>query len=84
MMTPEEMEMHIKHLEFIIMNLMAQRNQSIGGICVNQSIHSHRISGTGSEWKEHPSGLQVPHYAWEPQIDWGRDIIHLHPENKRA
>jgi hypothetical protein len=79
-MTPEEMEIHIKQLEFILENIIAGMRMGqrfIGGICVNMSLH-----GMSGMEEEHPASLPVPHYEFTPYIDWGRNIINLHPGNK--
>lgn len=82
-----ELTQRVKQLENIVMDLMGQQVRSRGvgyihGICVNTSLHSHNTYDSPEDAKEHPADLLVPHYAWEPQIDWGCDMIQLHPLNK--
>jgi len=62
-MSPEEMELRIKRLENLILNLSFNTRIYIGGICFNASLHDPPI--------DHP------HYTEEPQIDWSRPIIYL-------
>lgn len=82
-MTIGEMEIHIRQLELIVLDLLAQSRhggQRVIGICVNTSLH-HRQTDP-DEFREHPTDLLVPHYTWQPQVNWGLEQIHLHPENR--
>ena len=73
----EELTQRVKQLEGILLQLLTRIPNLRAGICVNMSLHA---------WPEHaedhPPTLQVPHYVWAPEIDWGTDQIHLHPGNK--
>jgi hypothetical protein len=51
-----------------------------GAICLNTSLHGFDPFDAELQ-REHPVDLYVPHYTRQPAINWGKDIIHLHPDN---
>jgi hypothetical protein len=74
-MTPEEMELRIKHLEKMILELHynAERNHGMApartlGICVNHAIHY-----SDPEFYGPPQGH--PHYIEPPSVQWEKATI---------
>jgi hypothetical protein len=66
----DELTRRVKWLEYIVQTLIEER--PIGGLlCRNASLHIYDFEG------EHPRDLEVPHYTFQPQIAWDRDIIGL-------
>lgn len=75
----EELEQRIKQLEDILLSMQSAAIASgrmIPGICTNQSLHGQQDFSL-----LHPPNLEVPHYIWQPAIDWERNLINLHPLN---
>jgi hypothetical protein len=79
--TNEELTQRVKQLEKLVLDLSypGYKPPSLWptSICANTSLH-----GKPGLAVTHPSSLLVPHYAFEPQVAWRYDIIHLHPGNK--
>jgi hypothetical protein len=82
-----ELTQHILELESLVMDMLSeasQRNLGLlrarGHICVNNALHNFSPLRP-EDMKEHPPGLNVPHYCYDPMTDWSRTRIHLHPLN---